>query len=207
MCVFTLCGHEAIGGGGSKQMQTGKDSERFQPLLEHELLSRFSCKGSCAFQQIYAQMMPNEKASNDSLCQNPPSLLNYVIIFQTASINWLQGDLLTPMISVVFASDPERFISLGFPERCISLWAQILLKCGADFSLSTLAQESTLLQQLLHIQANKHETDDFSNISSSWGLSDPGAGLCVHILTLQNCRQAGCSLHLSQSKAAQEATI
>lgn len=102
-------------------MQTGKDSERFQPLLEHELLSRFSCKASCAFQQIYAQMMPNEKASNDSLCQNPPSLLNYVIIFQMASINWLHGDLLTPMISVVFASDPERFISLGFPERCISL--------------------------------------------------------------------------------------
>lgn len=120
----------------------------------------------------------------------------------------LHGDLLTPMISVVFASDPERFISLGFPERCISLWAQILLKCGADFSLSTLAQESTLLQQLLHIQANEHETDDFSNISSSWGLSDPGApGLCVHVLTLQNCRQAGCSLHLSQSKATQKATI
>jgi len=155
-------------------------------------------------------MMPNEKVSYDGVL--PKSTISSELCDRFSnSVHWsaakLHGDLLTQMIAVVFASDPERFISLGFPERCISLWAQILLKCGADFSLSTLAQESTLLQQLLHIQANKHETDDFSNISSSWGLSDPGAGLCVHILTLQNCRQAGCSLHLSQSKAAQEATI
>lgn len=144
--------------------------------------------------------MPNEKVSNDGAL--PKSTISSELCDRFSnSVHWsaakLHGDLLTQMISVVFASDPERFISLGFTECCISLWVQILLKRGADFSLSTLALESMLLQQLVNIQSFKSSRQKCMKLMISVISPLPGAILslehwgCVHILILQNCRQAG----------------